>query len=144
MSEQATISGPGTGYQFQKRSKLAATLSCRCPRCRQGRMFPHGTYNLGKFGKMHTECQVCGQDFKIEPGFYFGASYFSYGLNVALIIAAVAIFFTFFNEYSEWYLIGIIIAANLLLLPVNFRQSRSMMLHFGAGIKYQPESIGQE
>ena len=107
-------------------------------------MFPHGTYNLGKFGKMHTECQVCGQDFKIEPGFYFGASYFSYGLNVALIIAAVAIFFTFFNEYSEWYLIGIIIAANLLLLPVNFRQSRSMMLHFGAGIKYQPESVGQE
>ncbi len=88
---------------------------------------------------MNTECEVCGQDFKIEPGFYFGASYFSYGLNVLLIIAFVAVFFVFFNDYSEWYLIGIIVLVNVLLIPLNFRQARSMMLHFGAGVKYKPE-----
>ncbi len=86
---------------------------------------------------MHKECPVCGQDFQIEPGFYFGASYFSYALNVALIIAFVAVFFVFFDQYSEWYLISIIVGVTVVLIPINFRLSRSLMLHFGAGIKYQ-------
>ena len=115
---------------------MSAIMTCRCPKCRQGKMFTHSTYNIKKFGSMRTECPVCGQDFKIEPGFYFGASYFSYALNVALIAVFIAVFFVFFSEYSEWYLIGIILGVNLLLIPLNFRQSRSLMLHFGAGIRY--------
>ena len=140
MSESTSTPSTGTLPAVNpKRSRISATLGCRCPQCRQGEMFLYGTYNLGKFGVMHKECQVCGQDFQIEPGFYFGASYFSYALNVALIIAFIAVFFVFFAQYSEWYLIGIILAVNVLLIPVNFRLSRSLMLQFGGGIKYRPE-----
>ena len=107
-------------------------------------MFLHSSYNLGKFGKMHKECPVCGQDFEIEPGFYFGASYFSYALNVALIVTFIVVFFVLFDDYSEWYLIGAIIGTNLLLVPLNFRLSRSLMLNLGAGIKYDRKAARKE
>jgi len=114
-------------------------VSCHCPQCRQGKMFTHGAYNLGKFAQMRTECPVCGQDFKIEPGFYFGASYFSYGINVAIIVTFVIIFFVFFNDYPLAYLFVAIFTPILMLVPFTFRVSRSFMLHIGGGIHYKRE-----
>lgn len=130
-----------TGYTFtpKDRSRLSSMVACRCPQCRQGEMFTHAPYDLKKFAKMRTECPVCDQDFKIEPGFYFGASYFSYGINVTIIMTFVIIFFAFFNDYPLWYLFVAIFTPILLLVPVTFRVARSFMLHIGGGIHYKPE-----
>ena len=52
---------------------------------------------------MHERCQVCGQKFDLEPGFWYGTGYVSYGLLVVLS----AITFV-----AWWLIIGISIDDN--------------------------------
>lgn len=62
-------------------------LACKCPRCRKGNMFQNkNPWHLKQTMKMNTECLVCKQLFDIEVGFYYGSSYISYGLTVALSV----------------------------------------------------------
>lgn len=85
---------------------------------------------------MNKECSNCKQDFVIEPGFYWGAMYVSYAINVATIVTCMVIYFLFFSEASEFYLIGTIVVLIALLIPVNFRLGRILMIHLFSGIKY--------
>ena len=34
---------------------------------------------------MHDECPECGVSFEREPGFYYGAMYFSYGIGLRVL-----------------------------------------------------------
>ncbi|MEO8852394.1 MAG: DUF983 domain-containing protein, partial [Ginsengibacter sp.] len=62
-------------------------FQCKCPRCRLGDMFVNKrSYSKG-FMKMYEKCEVCGQYFDIEVGFYYGSSYVSYGIAVAISVA---------------------------------------------------------
>jgi hypothetical protein len=45
---------------------------------------------------MKENCSHCGLRYQIEPSFFYGAMYVSYGLNVALGIAAFIVSFIFF------------------------------------------------
>lgn len=65
-------------------------LKCKCPRCRTGDMFEaKNPYNLKKTMKMNDKCPACGQPFNLEVGFYYGSSYISYALAVALSVATL-------------------------------------------------------
>lgn len=58
------------------RGYLASVLSCRCPRCREGKLFQNPlSIRLKKNLQMNKECTVCGQPTEIEVGFYYGTSY---------------------------------------------------------------------
>ncbi len=71
-----------------------------------------------------------------EPGFYFGASYVSYALTVALWVAVVVALLTFdaigLIEYGflthPMTFLGTGITLLLLLVPIIFRVSRSIWL----------------
>lgn len=86
---------------------------------------------------MHPKCQVCGENFKREPGFYFGAAYVSYGLTVALWVACVVALYTFdaigiisyafFENPITTIVVGAV--ALVVMLPVLFRLSRSLWIH---------------
>src|SRR4051812_39339890 len=63
-------------------------LVCKCPRCRRGNMFQDtNPWHLKSTMKMNKVCPVCTQPFNIEVGFYFGSSYVSYALTIALSVA---------------------------------------------------------
>ncbi|MES2893360.1 MAG: DUF983 domain-containing protein [Bacteroidota bacterium] len=88
-------------------------LKCKCPRCRKGDMFVSGNpWNLKSTMKMNKTCPVCAQPLNIEVGFYFGSSYVSYALTVALSVA------TFI---AWWIIVGISVDDNRVLywIPVN-------------------------
>jgi hypothetical protein len=86
-------------------------------------------YDLKQLGKMHNECTQCEQPFSLEPGFYFGATYVSYGITVFYMLVAFI-----FN----WLVIGapimkampFVIGIFVVLSPLIFRLSRSIYLHF--------------
>lgn len=116
-------------------------LQCKCPRCRIGNMFVNKKPYSKGFMKMHERCEVCGQYFDIEVGFYYGSGYVSYGIAFAISI------FTFL---AWWLLIGIsyndnrvyywLILNSVLLLalqPVLMRISRTVWL--AIIVKYDPE-----
>lgn len=106
-------------------SLLSSILRSKCPACRKGEFFKNkNPYRLKKLGELHDNCPNCGQRFSLEPGFYFGAAYVSYGLNVALFIAVViAVNVLVENPEIKTYVFSII-AATLILAPLLFRYSR--------------------
>ena len=76
------------GEKKPKRAYLASVLSCRCPRCREGKLFKNPvSISLKKNMAMNEKCPVCGQATDIEVGFYYGTGYVSY--LVALVISAI-------------------------------------------------------
>ena len=98
-------------------------------------MFKHKTMNLGNMLKMHRTCPICGQDLMPEPGFYFGAMYFSYAINVALMVTFGMAFHILFHPGNILITFASVFIAPLLFAPWNFRISRAIMLYALGGIK---------
>ena len=46
---------------------------------------------------MNDYCSSCGLKYKIEPSFFYGAMYVSYGLTVAIGVAAFVIIIVFWG-----------------------------------------------
>lgn len=110
--------------------KLMAILRGKCPACYKGALFEHpNPYVLSKLVKMHPQCPHCGQDFKIEPGFYFGAAYISYALNVAVFVITFVITY-FILGYGMPVFIAALVSVMVLLIPFFYRLSRSAWIHF--------------
>jgi uncharacterized protein (DUF983 family) len=104
-------------------------LECKCPQCGNGRMFPYKTYNLRKFYKMEPRCPVCNRSFIPESGFYTGAMYFSYAINVILLLFSGLLATKFLDSSRLLWIILISMVPSLLLAPLTYRISRSLMLH---------------
>ncbi len=82
--------------------------------------------------QMNETCNVCGQEFDIEVGFYYGSSYISYALTVALsAFTFAAWWFTIgFSLYDNrvFYWLGLNAFFLLMLQPVLMRLARTLWL----------------
>ncbi|MDB4286399.1 DUF983 domain-containing protein [bacterium] len=116
--------------------KTSGILKLKCPRCMEGNLFAaKSAYNIRDLGKMPPECTNCGQDYVIEPGFYFGATYISYGITVAFLGIGFLL---------NWLIIGwnleiaapVLVSLFVLISPMVFRLSRSVWIH--TFVKYDP------
>ena len=123
-------------------SKVGAAVGMKCPRCQKGALFTkRNPYNVGNMLTMHTNCSNCELKYERETGFFFGAMYISYSLNIALVVTAVVGYFLFFSK-SDWRIyIGSYVLITLLLTPVIFRLSRSIWLQIM--VAYEPEKRGE-
>lgn len=115
------------------RGYLASTLGCRCPRCREGKLFKHPvSANLKKNMIMNEACPVCGQPTEIEVGFYYGTSYVSYAITVGLSVASLAIWALTIgisiNDNRFFYWMGTNAVLLILLQPWLMRLSRSFWI----------------
>lgn len=119
----------------QQRSIFNSLFQAKCPRCREGNMFPKGTLYTSKFADMHAHCPRCGQDLEQEPGYYYGAMYVSFGFNVAIFLVSLFILAQFVKEITMAMMAGMVIAVVLGFLPIIFRLSRAMWIHIF--IRYQ-------
>ena len=125
----------------KKRGYLIATLGCRCPRCRQGKLFKNQvSISLKKNMAMPKDCNVCGQPTEKEPGFYYGTGYVSYALGVAISVATFIGWFVLIgmsvhdNRFFYWLIAN---AAILVLSqPWLMRVSRSIWISWF--VKYDP------
>ncbi len=108
------------------RPRLISFFLCRCPRCGKDKVFPNHIYNVGKFAETQYECAKCKLSYEPEPGFFFGAMYWSYAIIVAVIVTmSVAMNIVGLFDYA---IVSIPIAI-VILLPVIFRYSRMLMLY---------------
>ncbi|WNJ20420.1 DUF983 domain-containing protein [Pontibacter sp. G13] len=114
-------------------SKVGSMVNLTCPKCREGKLFVDpNPYRFKTMTKMRESCPNCGQDFTIEPGFYFGATYISYALNVAWLVPTfVAGVFLF--DASFWGYVVFMLAMLPILTPPIYRLSRSIWLHMFVG-----------
>lgn len=130
-----------TEKNFHKPSYIGSLLGHKCSRCRTGDMFQvRSSYRLKAFMKMNERCPVCGQIMEIEVGFWYGTSYVSYALTVALSVATCIAWWVligFSTEDSRFFVwMGVNMIALLLAQPYLMRLSRAIWLSFF--VKYNP------
>lgn len=110
-------------------SLLYSIAAVKCPRCREGNMFPEGTLYSTKFADMHVSCPCCGQAFEPEPGYYYGAMYVSFGFNVAIFLAAIFILYQFVEDVTIAMVMGVVAVVVIGFLPIIFRLSRAIWIN---------------
>jgi uncharacterized protein (DUF983 family) len=113
----------------EKKSFLYGVSAFKCPRCRDGNMFPSGTLYSTRFADMHPVCPCCGQSFEPEPGYYYGAMYVSFAINVAIFLTTLVILSQFVEEVTMVMLVGIIVVTVIGLMPIIFRLSRVLWIN---------------
>lgn len=114
---------------------LTSILQNKCPRCRRGKLYKNSNpYNLKKFMEMNKACPVCGQETDMEVGFYYGTSYVSYGLSIALSAATFIAWWVLIgfsvkdNDYRLFWWMGGNATLLIVLQPVMMRLSRTIWL----------------
>lgn len=123
---------------FRKGHKLYSILNGTCPKCHAESMYKHSNpYRIGSVYDMHERCSVCHTKYKIEPSFFYGAMYVSYGLGVAIAVAAFIISFVFLGTSMAVAFFSIM-GALVLLMPLNMRLARNIWISFF--IHYDPEA----
>ena len=123
---------------LKKGSKLNSILTGSCPKCQNESMYSDkNPLNLTKVLKMNDHCSHCGLKYQIEPSFFYGAMYVSYGLNVAVGIAAFIVSFVFFKTTIEQSFIAIVISL-IVLFPFVLRLSRN--LYINMFVSYDPKA----
>lgn len=123
---------------LKKGSKLNSILTGSCPKCQNESMYSDkNPLHLTKVLKMNDHCGHCGLKYQIEPSFFYGAMYVSYGLNVALGIAAFIVSFVFLGASIEQSFLAIVITL-IVLFPFVLRLSRN--LYINMFVSYDPKA----
>jgi len=115
-------------YMSKLNRSSRSILYYKCPTCLKGDLYPHKVLSFKGWFKMNDHCPVCGQKFMLEPGFYWGAMYVSYGVCSALIFALFALFYFVFN-LDETLSFFIAISFLFFLYPIIFRSARAIWLN---------------
>jgi len=98
-------------------------------------------WNLKKVFSMPHHCSECGQPYELEPGFWYGTGYVSYGLSVLYLIITFVLWWIFIgfsvsdNRFFWW--MGTAVVSLIILQPWLMRISRVLYLYFF--VKYDPD-----
>ncbi|NVJ86171.1 MAG: DUF983 domain-containing protein [Algoriphagus sp.] len=114
-----------------------AMLGGKCPKCREGNMFPVPIVSFRKLTEVNKTCSVCNASFQPEPSFYDGAMYISYAFSVALFITVFVAINILIEKPELWMYLSTIISLNLLLVPVMLRYSKVLYLYGLGKLKYR-------
>lgn len=115
---------------LKKGNKLYSILTGSCPRCHRENMYKNrNPYVLRDIFKMNTRCSHCGLKYKMEPSFFYGAMYVSYGVGVAFAVAAFVLTFLILGLNLVQTFIAIV-ATLFVFLPVIIRLSRNIWINF--------------
>ncbi len=104
------------------------TLSNKCPKCHQTKVFQSSNLFTFRTNKMNKECTSCHLDFAKEPGFYWGAMFVSYALALLEGGIIYGICRLLGTETFDDINLYAVVAGILVFAPFNFRQSRLIWL----------------
>lgn len=114
---------------FKKGWKLYSILTGSCPKCHEESMFKNkNPYKLSETLSMHENCSNCGIKYKIEPSFFYGAMYVSYGVGIAFAVAAFVISYYVFGSNTNIMFLSIV-ATLVVFMPVIMRISRNIWIN---------------
>ncbi len=118
-----------------KGTKFYSIFSNKCPKCQEGDFFINKNPYKAGFIKMHDSCPHCGELFNKEVGFYYGAMYVSYGVNIALGVALFLLSVVILNMDLVWYLF-LFFCLVAVLFPWTMRTSR--LIYINLFVSYDP------
>lgn len=115
---------------LKKGNKLNSILTGSCPKCHSESMYVNkNPYKKILSGlEMNERCSHCGTYYKIEPSFFYGAMYVSYGVSIAFAFAAFTVSYGFFSSTLTTSFIAIVITL-IITFPIILRLSRNIWIN---------------
>ncbi len=114
---------------LKKGTKLYSILTGSCPKCHEQSMYEtKNPYHLTQIFKMHERCSNCNTKYKIEPSFFYGSMYVSYGVGIAFAVATFVISFLFLKTSLINTFIAIVITL-IVFMPIIIRLSRNIWIN---------------
>jgi len=121
---------------LKKGTKIYSIFKNKCPKCNEGNFFEDSNpLHLKKVLSTKEYCSHCGFKYVIEPSFFYGAMYVSYGLTVGISILTFIILYALELNLIQVF-IGIIIAL-IICTPFTLRLSR--LIYINMFVKYDSE-----
>jgi len=114
---------------LKKGYKINSILTGSCPKCHHESMYVNkNPYIISDLFKMHERCSNCKTKYKMEPSFFYGSMYVSYGVGFAFAAAAFAIAFLVLKTTLVISFLAIV-ATMILFMPVIIRLSRNIWIN---------------
>jgi uncharacterized protein (DUF983 family) len=117
-------------------SIFRSILFLKCPQCHQGEFLEANPYKLSNFNKVKPCCPKCDLKYSIEPSFYAGSMYVSYGVGIAVAVAAYILQLIVGFNFGPTGIMLTIIFALIITMPYIAAVSKSIWAHFF--FKYDP------
>lgn len=128
---------------MKKGTKLNSILTGTCPKCQNEKMYINkNPYNISQVFEMHENCSSCGLKYKIEPSFFFGAMYVSYGVGVAFGVASFILSRFIFEASLKISFISII-ATLVIFMPIIMRLSRNIWINIFVNYDKNTQNISR-
>ena len=125
---------------FKRGSKLYAIRKSRCPKCHQGDLFKSSLLSGEGVYNMYKKCEECGQDFELEPGFYWGAMYIGYGLYCFYMLGTIAVlFFGAGITLNQSFVVALL--GGIIMIPYIARRSRVQWINIA--VRYNKKIADQ-
>lgn len=114
---------------IRKGMKLYSILFGACPKCHQESMYTNkNPYVISDTLKMHDHCSHCNLKYQIEPSFFYGSMYVSYGVGIAFAVAAFITSYEIFGSSLMTAFIAIVITL-VAFMPIIMRLSRNIWIN---------------
>ncbi len=114
---------------IKKGTKLYSILFGACPKCHQESMYINmNAFNLVDTLKIHDHCSHCKTKYRLEPSFFYGSMYVSYGLGIAFAVAAFVISYLFIGTSLKAAFFAIV-GTLVVMMPFIMRWSRNIWIN---------------
>ncbi len=112
-----------------KGTKIYSIFTGACPKCQQESMYEtKNPYVLGDVLKINEHCSHCKFKYRIEPSFFYGSMYVSYGVGIAFAVAAFVISYLMLNSSLMTAFIAIVVTL-IACGPIIMRLSRNIWIN---------------
>lgn len=114
---------------IKKGMKLYSILLGVCPKCHQESMYiTKNAYIITDTLKIHDHCSHCKTKYRLEPSFFYGSMYVSYGVGIAFAVAAFVISYLIFDTSLDISFISIV-GTQVVFMPIIMRLSRNIWIN---------------
>ena len=112
-----------------KGTKLYSIFTGTCPKCHQESMYKtKNPYILSDVLKINDHCSNCKLKYRLEPSFFYGSMYVSYGVGIAFSVIAFLISYLIFESSLMGGFIAIVITM-IVSGPIIMRLSRNIWIN---------------
>ncbi|WP_323788484.1 DUF983 domain-containing protein [Psychroserpens sp.] len=112
-----------------KGTKVYSIFTGACPKCHQESMYENkNPYALSDVLKINDKCSHCNTRYRLEPSFFYGSMYVSYGVGIAFAVAAFVISYSFLKSSLLTAFIVIVMTV-IVCGPIIMRLSRNIWIN---------------
>jgi len=112
-----------------KGTKIYSIFTGVCPKCHQESMYEtKNPYILSDVLKINEKCSHCNTRYRLEPSFFYGSMYVSYGVGIAFAVTTFIISYLIFHTSLFTAFVAIVVTT-IIFGPIIMRLSRNIWIN---------------